>query len=319
LPAAVNASGSIVVGPLTTGGGFYWMPTTGEIYLGGDSATDVSRDGLTIVGSALDTRKIEQAGIWLRATEWRLLGSIVPNAAPCDNLLSSTDGTSADGKVLVGLAWNGCRIARAFRWEETTGMVDLGSTVAGHGSRANGVSGDGQVVVGFQESRQGLRTGARWLAGGQELFTGPTGSVGEAHGTNIDGSIIVGQTCNFATAANRLDQSAWVWAAGRVSCLPVPRSRPAGFIGVANATSDDGRVIGGGHSFGAESDAVIWIDRSPSYLKDYLRTHGLATAFDGWQNTGFITGVSSDGRILVGYGAGPRDFTGYIVVLGGIP
>ncbi len=52
---------------------------------------------------------------------------IAPNAAPCDALLSSTYDISEDGKVIVGLAWNGCNFARAFRWEESTGMVDLGT------------------------------------------------------------------------------------------------------------------------------------------------------------------------------------------------
>ena len=45
LPSAVGAGGSIVVGGLRTGGGFYWMPTTGTVYIGGVSANDVSRDG----------------------------------------------------------------------------------------------------------------------------------------------------------------------------------------------------------------------------------------------------------------------------------
>jgi hypothetical protein len=90
------------------------------------------------------------------------------------------------------------------------------------------------------------------------------------------------------------------------------------FIGIAEATSEDGRVIGGGHSFGLESEAVIWIDRQPYYLKDYLRQHGVPDAFEGWFNTGFITDISRDGRVLVGYGAGPKDFTGYVVVLPGL-
>ena len=60
---------------------------------------------------------------------------------------------------------------------------------------------------------------------------------------------------------------------------------------------------------------VIWIDRTPHYLKDYLRANGVPDAFEDWINTGAVIGVSRDGRVLVGYGAGPRDFTGYIVIL----
>ena len=54
-----------------------------------------------------------------------------------------------------------------------------------------------------------------------------------------------------------------------------------------------------------DTDAVIWIDRVPFYLKDYLRAHGVPNAFETWINTGAITGISPDGRILVGKGAAP--------------
>ena len=316
LPRQISSSG-MVVGGLMPIGGFYWMPTTGVIYIGGKAADAVSRDGAAIAGTAFDGR-VSQAAIWQRAAEWRLLGSIVPNAQPCDDLLSSSWDSSDDGKVIVGLAWNGCTIARAFRWEESTGMVDLGSTVEGRGSRANGVSGDGKVVVGWQDTL--VRQGARWVDGKQVLFRGPgpDGLVGEAQAANRDGSIIVGQTCEFAGGANLFaNQQAWTWTArDGVQCLQPPRVRPgANFIGIAQALSEDGRIIGGSQSFGLESEAVLWIDREPAYLKDYLRANGAPTAFEGWVNTGFVNGVSRDGRVLVGQGAGPRDFKGYIVIL----
>lgn len=316
LPISVAANGT-VVGTLRTGGGFYWMPTTGDIFLGGREASSVSRDGRTIVGTALDSRRVQQAAIWQRAAEWRLLGSIAANAVPCDDSLSTAYGTSADGRVVVGLGFNGCSIGRAFRWEEATGVVDLGSTVPGRSSRANGVSGDGQVVIGWQDQPSGVRTGVRWVDGRQVPFVGPSLFVGEALGTNMGGTIVVGKVCRFVSAENPLDQSAWVWTArDGVQCLEIPRARPGGFIGLALATSEDGRVIGGAHSFGLESESIIWIERQPSYLKDYLRSHGVPSAFEGWVNTGFVTGVSPDGRVVVGYGAGPRDFTGFVVILG---
>lgn len=151
LPQDVGANGFVVVGDLYAsggdGGGFYWMPTSGVEAIGGTHGTAVSRDGKTIVGDALDERGLEHAAIWMGGEQWRLLGSIASDAQPCDRLLSAAYGTNADGRVVVGLAWNTCRIAHAFRWEETTGMVDLGSTNS-KSSRANNVSGDGRVVVG---------------------------------------------------------------------------------------------------------------------------------------------------------------------------
>ena len=315
-PSGVS-SDLTVVGGLGEGGGFYWMPTSGVVYIGGRQALATSRNGNTIVGEALDASKLKQAAIWLGGTEWRLLGSIVPNPRPCDDLLSIAIQTSADGRVLVGLAWDGCGIARAFRWEESTGMVNLGSTVEGRSSRADAISGDGKVVVGFQELTSGFWQGARWVDGQQTLFTGPLGFVGQAFDTNHDGSLAVGQVCR---PGDSLDQSAWVWTQrDGVQCLPVPRPKilsiEGDFLGRARATSDDGRVIGGAHAFGLESDAVIWLDKQPFYLKDYLRSHGVPDAFEGWVNTGTITDISRDGRVLVGSGAGPRDFKGYIVIL----
>jgi probable HAF family extracellular repeat protein len=321
LPAGALAnkisSSGVIVGGLRPVGGFHWMPTSGDVFIGGVSAVAVSADGRVIAGTALDANRNQQAAIWQRGTEWRLLGSVVPNATPCDSFISGTFGANRDGTVLVGLAWNGCSFARAFRWEESTGMVDLGSTVPNQSSRADAVSGDGRVVVGWQGHQTGFRQGARWVDGKQTIFTSPDGGlIGEANGTNTDGSIIVGQYCQPSTP---FDQSAWMWTAGDgVQCLDVPRRRTAiegTFGGLAIATSDDGRVIGGAHSFGLESESVLWIDRTPYYLKDYLRDHGVPNAFENWVNTGFITGMTRDGRVLVGYGAGPRDFTGFMVIL----
>jgi probable HAF family extracellular repeat protein len=318
LPYGVGANGSTVVGSYRLpANGFYWMPTTGDIFIGGGVGTfAVSRDGHTIVGAALDSRRVEQAAIWQRGTEWRLLGSIRPNAVPCDDLLSTGRGTSADGKVIVGLAWDSCGVARAFRWEEATGMVDLGTIVPNRSTSANGVSADGSVVVGYQQRSDGVRQGARWVDGKEEVFTNPRGGhVGDAFGTNGDGSIVVGQNC-LPPDVGPIDQSAWIWTAAEgVVCLPVPGRRLSA-EGLATSTSDDGRVIGGGHGEGLDSEAVLWIDRQPTYLKDYLRAHGVPRAFDGWINTGFINGVSPDGRVLVGFGAGRRDFQGFVVILG---
>jgi probable HAF family extracellular repeat protein len=291
------------------------MPTTEDIFIGGGvGAYAVSRDGRTIVGSALDSRRVAQAAIWQRGTEWRLLGSIRPNAAPCADLLSDGRGASADGKIVVGLAYDGCSVVRAFRWEEATGVVDLGTLVANRSTVANGVSADGRVIVGYQQRSDGIRQGAQWVDRKEEVFVSPAGAhVGDAFGVNRNGSIVVGQNCRPIDPS---DQDAWIWTAEEgIVCLAVP-GRRLGAEGLALSTSDDGRVIGGALGEGLDSEAVIWIDRKPAFLKDYLRANGVPNAFDRWVNTGFITSMTADGRVLVGFGAGPKDFTGFIVILG---
>src|SRR4029077_1791722 len=81
------------------------------------------------------------------------------------------------------------------------------------------------------------------------------------------------------------------------------------------STSEDGRVIGGSFSFGLDAESLIWFDGKPFFLQDYLRDHGLPDAFKGWVNTGFVQAVSPDGRTIVGYGAGPTGFQGFMVLL----
>lgn len=320
-PLGVSAGGAVVVGGLGTGGGFYWMPTTGVIFTGGLFATKVSRDGKVIVGQAID-RLLRQAAIWQRGTEWRALGSF-PNAQPCDSFLSLANDTSRDGKVVVGYARNGCNISHAFRWEESTGMVDLGTSVPGADTFAAGVSADGRVAVGYQAQATGFIEGAKWVGTTQERVPGLDGFVGTANGTNVDGSIIVGRICRpMASRPGDPDfQSAWVWTRDGTQCLAAPRLRasPGPLIIVeGNATSDDGSVIGGSQAVASspDSDAIIWIDRKPAYLKEFLQVNGVPDAFATWINTGAIRGVSPDGRVLVGTGAALAGFRGYVVILG---
>jgi probable HAF family extracellular repeat protein len=323
LAAAVSANNFVVVGALDGGGGFYSVPGLGVIFNGGNSSEDVSGDGRTIVGIAKDAGGVSQAGIWLGGTSWRLLGSFTPTAAPCDKLLSSAYGVSRDGQVVVGLAWDGCKLAHAFRWQASSRMVDLGSTVQGRASLASAVSANGSVVVGYQERADGVRQGARWVNGRQELIPGQDGFVGQASGTNIDGSIVVGRTCR--PSLGNVEQSAWAWTAqGGTKCLPAPKlitvpGPGAGpLVGVeAKATSDDGQIIGGGQDIGgsADSNAIIWLGGRPAYLKDLLQVNGVPGAFATWVNTGEITGMTPDGHILVGWGAAALGFRGYIVVL----
>jgi len=152
---------------------------------------------------------------------------------------------------------------------------------------------------------------------------GVDGYVGTANAANVDGSIIVGRICRpTSDELGEPDfQTAWVWTRDATACLAAPQLRrsPGPLIIVeANATSDDGSVIGGGQAVASspDSDAIIWIDRKPAYLKEFLRANGVPNAFETWVNTGSIKGISPDGRILVGSGAAQEGFRGYIVVLG---
>jgi len=311
LLAAVSASGAVAVGNFNGGGGLYWMPTSGVVSIAGVFGTGVSGDGRTIVGSALDANRNRNAAIWQRGAEWRMLGGL-PNSVPCDGL-SAALGVSRDGKVVVGQAVKSCTLSHAFRWDESGGMVEL-SSVAGQDSRASAVSADGAVVVGRQDDSLGNQIGVRWVDGRQETFGRP---VGPALAVNGDATIVVGQRCRVIP--DDIEQSAWMWTArGGIQCLIAPgvkTSIEGPVLTFAAAVSDNGRIAAGGHGAEGARDAVIWIDGTGSYLKDYLRAHGVPDAFQRWINTGEITGMSPDGRVLVGWGAAIGGFGGYGVIL----
>lgn len=315
LPADLGANGFVVVGSFYSGGAFHWMPTHDAVPIGASAATAVSRDGKSIAGNLIDGAGHEVAAIWTGGKEWRTLPTLVPNAASCDRSLTSVFGGNDDGDVLVGLGWNGCKIAHAFRFEESTGMVDLGTGNV-TSSRANDVSGDGRVVIGWVEHSTGFRMGAKWVDRAQTLIPGPSGMIGEAFATNRDGSLIVGTGCDPTKSGGG---GAWAWTeASGVRCYPVERPLRLPNLPYQTlmlTTSEDGRVIGGSLSFGLDAESLIWFDGKPFLLQDYLRANGLPDAFRGWVNTGFVQAVSPDGRTLVGYGAGPIGFQGFMVLL----
>ena len=317
LANAVGGNAFTVAGTYYNGGAFLWMPTSGDTRLGGVGASAISRDGRIIIGDARDSRGLKNAAIRSVEGEWRLLGSVVPNAVPCDDLLSSALGGTDDGSVVVGLAWNGCSFARAFRWDASSGMVDLGSA-NGRSTRANNISNDGRVVIGWREEPTGFRQAVKWVGLKEEVIVAPHELLGEPHGINSDATIIVGDNCDPGVTI--ISSPAWVWTPETgVKCYPVqhPNSLPRDipYRPVMLDLSDDGRVIVGAYTFGLDSEALLWLDGRVYFLKDYLAQRGLPNAFDRWINTGFLTAVSRDGRTLVGYGAGPTGFQGYIVVL----
>ena len=332
-PTSVGLNGFVVGGDFTEGGAFQWMPTSGVTLVGGFSGY-ISRDGRAMAGTVVDQNRIQQPGRWEGGRSWRTLGPLVPGAVPCDTSLGFAMGTSGDGRVVVGGGYYGtnpakeCDLFTAYRWEESTGYVLLPPSLAGDYTRAHAVSADGRVVVGIDAAMTGLWRGVKWVDGREEFIQGPIGFVVSAWAVNHDGTLIVGSGCTVDLPNQ--PPSGWSWtAAGGVKChTAVPPRWVPWIFGDSNnyntyirAVSDDGRVMGGDIEFDVaqgDEESVIWFDGEPVYLRDYLRDHGYPDAFAGHANTGKITGVSADGRVLVGnnggfFGAVNR--WGFIVIL----
>jgi uncharacterized membrane protein len=306
--AGCSSDGQLLVGP-TGSAGYRWTPDGGLVSIGGLTASGVSSDGSVIVGN-ISNAGVETAARWTEGGGWSSLGSMAGGEA-CDAFLSSSWGTNGDGSVIVGLAWvPGCR-AHGFRWESSTGLVDLGSTVANRSSRANGVSADGSVIVGWQDGVSGFRQGAYWVGGVQTLLWESMGpdvfEVGEAQAATPDGSIIVGGSTAFGDAY-RWTGGPYVESIGGLS----------GFNWRSSATdvSDDGSVIVGWSGFGGDRAAFIWIEGTGILrLDDYLDSVGIDTQ-------GLVpaaaTGISGNGRIIVGWGFEGFTTKGFRVDLDGV-
>jgi uncharacterized membrane protein len=328
-PTSVGLNGFIVAGDFTEGGAFHWMPTSGVTLIGGESGT-ISRDGRTIVGRLADPNGIDQPAMWAGGTSWRLLGPLVPNAARCDQTLGFATAASGDGRFVVGGGYYGtstataCNFFSAFRWDESAGYVLLGES--GRTSRADAISADGRVIVGYQQGTITAAEGVKWVDGRKETILGPLGPVGFARAVNRDGTLIAGTACT-PDLPNR-PPTAFAWtAAGRVQCYPVEApvwvrwARGFNYNTYIYAVSDDGRVMGGAIQFdvaAGDEESVVWFDGQPVFLRDYLRSHGYPDAFEGHINTGRISAVSPDGRTIVGHNGGvfgAVNRNGFIVIL----
>ncbi|MBP7147211.1 MAG: hypothetical protein KBD01_06680 [Acidobacteria bacterium] len=295
----------------------------------------LSDDGSTVVGNIAVEDPVfgwvMQAGIWLGGDTWRPLGAL-GGSEPCGTDWSSAYDVSGDGSRVVGLSYIGpaaCVDAHGFAWDEQAGMVDLGSIVPERYSRANAISADGQVIVGWSDQTTGSRAGAKWDHGaGPEWFLPEHSRVfaGEATGVSSDGRFIVGGEYSAPPATGNFGPWAepWLWSA---ETGVVPLGTVKGFRGsvidgqhYARDVSDDGSVVVGQDTLflTGEQWAFIWTGQTGiSALQDWVRARtdpatqakicsikrGMLPC-SGW-NFWNTAAISNDGKTIVGTGANP--------------
>lgn len=149
-------------------------------------------------------------------------------------------GLSANGSVAVGQgSFNDRR--HAFRRSADGTVTDLGTLFGVGASAAYGVSGDGNVVVGYSETVTGGRRAVRWTAEGGMVNIANTNGDSYAHKTSHDGSVVVGvKTSGTVTHAFR-----WTEATGMVDMGSLLGSASADPYSAAYDVSADGSVIVG--------------------------------------------------------------------------
>ncbi|MBL8288610.1 MAG: hypothetical protein JNL85_11560 [Rubrivivax sp.] len=291
----------------------------------GGSATNQSRSGSCVIGHQdAGNGTPYHAFRWTAAAGPVDLGTL--DAANNGSRTSDAANVSDDCNVIVGTSqYNANGFAQhAYRWTAAGGMVDLGAPAgAGRNSRAFGVSGAGDVVVGEAEfvdasAFSGFRTGAyRWTAAGgfQSLGALEPGFFTSAVAVTADGTTIVGN----GGVGNGSRAFRWTAAAGLVPIGPLAGHSHAD----AAAISDNGKIVAGTSSTGP-------LDRNAA--GGALR--GTGTAFRWTQASGIqdlrqllvaagvdmtgvtllsVTGMSPDGQWIAGTATTPTTAAGETV------
>ena len=166
----------------------------------------------------------------------------------------------------------------------------------GYASAAGGISRDGSTIVGNDNSFSGASVAVVWRPGQARqvlpsLQTDPRFRGDGANATNVDGSIIVGQSNSYAVQ----------WINGEVSALRRPNGQLT--LGAPRATSDDGSVIVGSFrfddvQFGAYVAGVWTSETGAISLADYLTQNGVSVPAGVTLTDAFA--VSADGRTFSG-------------------
>ncbi len=333
----ISGDGKVIVGEMfttagtstgfrwTKGGGFQLLPKLNVVDTN-HLAFNTNFDGSVIIGTGVGTQAAYEAFRWTQATGTVGLGDI-----PGGFFRSEAYAVSDNGSIVAGVGNYDIDpnppyavINReAMRWTQATGCVSLGDLPGSIVESAMlGISGDGQVLVGYGRSAAGYEM-IRWTQGGGLVSLGdlPGGVLnGGATACSFDGSVIVGSG-NDATG-DRVVR--WTQATGMVVLgkLNGPNFTNSDFalgcsadgsvvVGGANVSYDDPEGFGHGRAF-------IWDQASGMRdLRDALIFDYGLTNLKGWQLT-FAMDISGDGKTIVGQGFNPQgQYEGWIATLDG--
>jgi probable HAF family extracellular repeat protein len=154
----------------------------------------------------------------------------------------SSEGRAINGNGMYAAGIMAVSGYRAMRWTEATGMVDLGLLPGSNASFAQGISGDGQLVVGYcSNSQPYMQRAFRWDAGASMLDLGtlPGDAHSSAEAVSRDGSTIVGRS--YPSSGCCAKAFRWRQGSGMQDLGTLPNH-----IGYrARGVSEDGSVVVG--------------------------------------------------------------------------
>lgn len=312
-PAAISADGSTIVGKASSSTAsqtaFRWTAAGGLVDLGDlpggtvDSyATAVCADGSVIAGHGTSAGQPLPGGGSTALTNegfrWTAAGGLVGLGSFSGSPYGSdARAVSADGSVIVGAATAANGFPRAFRWTAETGLVDLGLPADAGQAEANGISADGSIVAGTSyNTTTGSRAIFRWTVadGLTSLGTIAGGTSGNATGISSDGSVIIGYE-RVSSSIRR----AFRWTATEGFILLGDFVGGQDYSEPLSLSADGDVIVGRSYSANAADSAFVWdAVNGLRSIRTLLTEAGQAV---GWSITA-ATGVSADGKKIVGYG-----------------
>jgi hypothetical protein len=308
----VSNSGEVAGYEEWTGPFSIWTPETQQVEVIGGIApgngvgggVTFSSNGNFLSGSALATDKVEMARYNRSTNTWTTLGSL---GVAMDTARSGGYCISGDGNTVVGNAWVGGS-TNAVAWNETEGIIDLGTLFAARSTRGNVVSHDGSVVAGWQDFN-GPWKSAVWRknpAGGyfpnEYILLDPNGNpddefnqMGECTAISGDGNWI-GGAGDYANNNN-----AWIWsqATGVIDLGTLS----VGAQAYVAALSNDGSVAVGRIQIGPWDPEIpfIWTQATGMVnLNDYA--HDVLGFQTGNKLIYSANCMSASGDYIAGYG-----------------
>lgn len=325
LPIDLSADGERVIGLFGPFQSPYWTwnPRDGMNNIGGVGFVGgISADGRVVGGTI--TKEVqteygpveqERAALWTRSGGWKSIAD--ESLGGCDIFHSSVWDVNGNGSAAVGLGWGSCTDAFAFKWTAKRGLRRLHKVSEG-ASRANAVSGDGNLVGGWEEIPEafGNRVGSLWQGNEQMLLADPDpgnpfGYAGEVMAINGPGTAAVG----YGVGVNAKDSYKWTPDAGLVNIGRYPQQicyteydwetgEPYEVCDeretLATSVSDDGKVITGASRLlylGIDDAAIYTRGLGWMLMSDFLASQGVLE-MSRWQVLG--ARVSGNGRVLTG-------------------
>src|SRR5574343_446691 len=268
-----------------------------------------STDGTKISGTSNGPVAPEMSVYNMSNQTWTVLGSL---GFSVDNNLSNGYAISGDGTTVVGNAWadttGGVAYTTAIAWTQAEGIMDLGTLFPTKSTRANAVSANGEVVVGWQDFN-GPWKSAVWRKdpmGGyyvnEYLLVDNAGNpndefnqLGECTAVSADGNWIGGYG-DFATNGNP-----WIWsqATGMID-LGTLAAGATGYVAAINA---DGTMAVGRFQQGPWDPELPFIWTATGGIQN-LNTYASNTLqLDLGSNVIYSANcMSPDGHYIAGYG-----------------